>query len=191
MRCGSFPPAGELSNNPLCLQLTAEPKVLSEVLAVVQRGISTFLIRHSGLTVASGARTGAVTLIQRLGSQPQPTPRQLLLRCSTSCIPASLQSCTCCSWGAVRFGGAGLYLPRPAHAAGRHCPVASQPEWAHRAFAGAALPDPLATGNFSVPFLAELRTKLPWDLRPGEFCYAPYSRISGRGGSHGRFRPRT
>lgn len=33
--------------------------------AVVQRGVSTFLIRQSGLTVASGARTGAVTLIQR------------------------------------------------------------------------------------------------------------------------------
>jgi hypothetical protein len=50
------------------LLLAAEPKVLSEVLAVVQRGISTFLIRRSGHTVASGARTGAVTLIQRFGS---------------------------------------------------------------------------------------------------------------------------
>jgi hypothetical protein len=35
---------------------------------VVQRGIATFLIRRSGHTVASGARTGAVTLIQRFGS---------------------------------------------------------------------------------------------------------------------------
>jgi hypothetical protein len=35
---------------------------------VVQRVISTFVIRHSGLTMASGARTGAVTLIQRFGS---------------------------------------------------------------------------------------------------------------------------
>ena len=34
----------------------------SEVLAVVQRAISTFIIRRSGFTVASGARTGAVTL---------------------------------------------------------------------------------------------------------------------------------
>jgi hypothetical protein len=50
---------------PLRLLLAAEPRVLSEVLAVVQRGISTFLIRRSGHTVASGARTGAVTLIQR------------------------------------------------------------------------------------------------------------------------------
>jgi hypothetical protein len=49
-------------------RLAAEPKALSEVLAVVQRGISTFLIRRAGLTVASGARTGAVTLIQRFGS---------------------------------------------------------------------------------------------------------------------------
>jgi len=38
------------------------------VLAVVQRGISTFLIRRAGLTFASGARAGAVTLIQRFGS---------------------------------------------------------------------------------------------------------------------------
>jgi len=35
---------------------------------VVQRGISTFVIQRSGLTVASGAKTGAVTLIQRFGS---------------------------------------------------------------------------------------------------------------------------
>jgi hypothetical protein len=41
---------------------------LTEVLAVVQRGISTFLVRRSGFTVASGARAGAVTLIQRFGS---------------------------------------------------------------------------------------------------------------------------
>ena len=52
----------------LRLLLPAEPEVLSEMLAVVQRGISTCLIRRSGLTVASGARTGAVTLIQRFGS---------------------------------------------------------------------------------------------------------------------------
>ncbi len=48
--------------------LAARPKVLSEVLAVVQRGISTFLIHKCGFTVASGARTGTVTLIQRFGS---------------------------------------------------------------------------------------------------------------------------
>ena len=48
--------------------LAAEPEALTAVLAVVQRAISTFVIRHSGRTVASGARTGAVTLIQRFGS---------------------------------------------------------------------------------------------------------------------------
>jgi ribosomal protein S27E len=53
---------------PLRFLLAAQPKVLTEVLAVVQRGISTFLILKSGFTVASGARTGAVTLIQRFGS---------------------------------------------------------------------------------------------------------------------------
>lgn len=35
---------------------------------MVQRAISTFVVHHSGLTVACGARTGAVTLIQRFGS---------------------------------------------------------------------------------------------------------------------------
>ncbi len=53
---------------PLRLLLAAEPTALTEVLAVVQRGISTFLIRRTGFTVACGARTGAVTLIQRFGS---------------------------------------------------------------------------------------------------------------------------
>jgi ribosomal protein S27E len=53
---------------PLRFLLAAQPKALTEVLAVVQRGISTFLIRKAGFTVASGARTGAVTLIQRFGS---------------------------------------------------------------------------------------------------------------------------
>jgi hypothetical protein len=38
------------------------------VLAVVQRGISNFIVQQVGLKVASGASTGAVTLIQRFGS---------------------------------------------------------------------------------------------------------------------------
>jgi len=33
-----------------------------------RRGFCTFLVRRAGFTVASGARTGAVTLIQRFGS---------------------------------------------------------------------------------------------------------------------------
>ena len=53
---------------PLRLLLAAQPEALTQVLAVVQRGISTFVIQHAGLTVSSGARTGAVTLIQRFGS---------------------------------------------------------------------------------------------------------------------------
>jgi hypothetical protein len=59
--------------------LAAEPKVLTEVLAVVQRGISTFLVRRAGFTVASGARTGAVTLIQRFGSALNLNPQLHML----------------------------------------------------------------------------------------------------------------
>lgn len=44
------------------------PKVLNGMLAVIQRGISTFLTQSAGFTVASGAKAGAVTLIQRFGS---------------------------------------------------------------------------------------------------------------------------
>ena len=44
------------------------PAVLTQVLAIVYRAISTFLIRRAGLRVGAGARTGAVTLIQRFGS---------------------------------------------------------------------------------------------------------------------------
>jgi hypothetical protein len=42
---------------PLRFLLAAQPEALTQVLAVVQRGISTFVIHHSGLTVSSGART--------------------------------------------------------------------------------------------------------------------------------------
>ena len=61
-------------NQPLILSITCSPRFRSgngcspSALAVVQRAISTFLVRHSGLTGSSGARTGAVTLIQRFGS---------------------------------------------------------------------------------------------------------------------------
>jgi len=53
---------------PLRFLFANNPQALTAVLAVPQRAISTFVIRHSGLTVASGARTGAVTLVQRFGS---------------------------------------------------------------------------------------------------------------------------
>lgn len=59
--------------------LAAQPETLTAVLAVVQRALSTFVIRHAGLTVSSGARTGAVTLMQRFGSAMNPHLHMLLL----------------------------------------------------------------------------------------------------------------
>lgn len=53
---------------PLRFLLAANPKALTDVLGVVHRCISTFVIRQAGFTLASGAKTGAVTLIQRFGS---------------------------------------------------------------------------------------------------------------------------
>ena len=45
-----------------------QPQVMSKVLAIVHRVISTYLIKRAGFTIKSGAQTGAVTLIQRFGS---------------------------------------------------------------------------------------------------------------------------
>ena len=42
---------------PLRFLCANDPHALTVVLAVVQRALSTFVIRHSGLTVACGART--------------------------------------------------------------------------------------------------------------------------------------
>lgn len=53
---------------PLRFLFAAQPQVLSQVLGVVYRAISTYLIKQTGFTVTSGAKTGAVTLIQRFGS---------------------------------------------------------------------------------------------------------------------------
>ena len=53
---------------PLRFLFAAQPQVLSQVLGVVYRAISTYLIKQTGFTVASGAKTAAVTLIQRFGS---------------------------------------------------------------------------------------------------------------------------
>ena len=53
---------------PLRFLFATRPAVLSQVLGIVYRAISTFLIRRAGLRVGAGARTGAVTLIQRFGS---------------------------------------------------------------------------------------------------------------------------
>ena len=53
---------------PLRFLFATRPAVLTQVLGIVYRAISTFLIRRAGLRVGAGARTGAVTLIQRIGS---------------------------------------------------------------------------------------------------------------------------
>ena len=45
-----------------------EPQVLTKVLSIVHRVIGTDYIKRAGLTVSSGAQTGAVTLLQRAGS---------------------------------------------------------------------------------------------------------------------------
>jgi len=99
---------------PLRFLLAAEPKALTEVLAVVQRSIATFLIRRAGFSVSSGAKTGAVTLIQRFGSALNLNPH--FGNCS--CVappPASLQSCTRCSWtGRIRSVAARPASPAPA-----------------------------------------------------------------------------
>jgi len=53
---------------PLRFLFAAQPQVLSQVLGVVYRAISAYLIKKVGFAVTSGAKTGAVTLIQRFGS---------------------------------------------------------------------------------------------------------------------------
>ncbi len=53
---------------PLRFLFATNPGVMSRVLTIVHRVISTFLIHRAGMTVKSGAQSGAVTLIQRFGS---------------------------------------------------------------------------------------------------------------------------
>ena len=55
------------------------PAVLTQVLGIVYRAISTFLIRRAGLRVGAGARTGAVTLIQQFGSALNHNPHLHML----------------------------------------------------------------------------------------------------------------
>ena len=52
---------------PLRLLLAKEPKLIGDVLAVVNRALSTYLIKKAGLTKRSGAKTGSVSFIQRFG----------------------------------------------------------------------------------------------------------------------------
>ena len=52
---------------------------MSQVLTIVHRVISTFLIKRARMTVKSGAQSGAVTLIQRFGSALNLNPHFHLL----------------------------------------------------------------------------------------------------------------
>ena len=52
---------------PLRLLFAREPKILSDVLGIVSRAISSFLIKRAGETHKT-ACTGSVTVIQRFGS---------------------------------------------------------------------------------------------------------------------------
>ena len=53
---------------PLRLLFAARPALLTRVLGVVTRAVSTSMLRRAGLTVRSGAKTGIVTCIQRFSS---------------------------------------------------------------------------------------------------------------------------
>ena len=64
---------------PLRFLFATRPAVLTRVLGIVYRAVSTFLVRHAGLHVGAGARTGAVTLIQRFGSALKLNPHLHLL----------------------------------------------------------------------------------------------------------------
>lgn len=57
---------------PLGYLFATQPEALTQVLAVVQPSISSFVIRRSGLTLASGARTGARYPDPALRFCPQP-----------------------------------------------------------------------------------------------------------------------
>jgi hypothetical protein len=50
------------------LLFAARPALLTRVLGVVTRALSTSMLRRAGLSVRSGAKTGIVTAIQRFGS---------------------------------------------------------------------------------------------------------------------------
>ena len=53
---------------PLRLLYSTHPQALTRTLKIVLRAIETHLIRKAGLTRSSGARSGAITFIQRFGS---------------------------------------------------------------------------------------------------------------------------
>ena len=53
---------------PLRLLYSTHPQALTRTLKIVLRAIETHLIKKAGLTRSSGARSGAITFIQRFGS---------------------------------------------------------------------------------------------------------------------------
>jgi len=55
---------------PLRFLFATRPAVLIQVLDIIYRAVSTFLIRRAELRSCAGIRTGVVTLIQRIGSVP-------------------------------------------------------------------------------------------------------------------------
>ena len=54
---------------PLRMLYSANPSALTRTLQIVLRTIETHMIRKAGLTRAQGARSGAITFIQRFGHQ--------------------------------------------------------------------------------------------------------------------------
>ena len=79
---------------PLRFLFATRPAVLSQVLAIVYRAISTFLIRRAGLCVGAGARTGAVTFIQRFGSALSLEKQSQYPRCASHCLASNRLACS-------------------------------------------------------------------------------------------------
>ena len=52
---------------PLRLLFAKDPQLIGNVLNLVHRAISTYLVKKAGLKKKSGAKTGSVTFIQRFG----------------------------------------------------------------------------------------------------------------------------
>ena len=76
-----------------------EPQVITKVLAIVHRVITTWLIKRAGLTVKSGAQAGAVTLIQHFGSA-------LNAKCTFTFSHALCRRCVRPAWTILSTQGA-------------------------------------------------------------------------------------
>ena len=81
---------------PLRLLFARQPDTLSRCLAVIIRSIETDLIHRAGLTRASGARCGVVTLVQRFGSalnlNPDAAQSTYICSCLMGFIPLANQA---------------------------------------------------------------------------------------------------